>query len=363
MRNAVLRTLVIALVFVSVESVADPAASIDKDEVDLACNQSAFMLEQFETSQAGFSEASAGYIVANGQLEEVAYAQLGLRSEIDTHQDEMVATRDALSQRLVSLYMSGAVGGGDVFLLSDDVEAFLAGQTFLESATDADVASVEVLLELTERSRALRETLQGDQDRLAELEEEIFQWQQQLAQTLALAQEAYLALDAECTLKLEEYQRQVAAAEAARAAQAQGAAGGIPPETTPGFVCPMSQPVSFINDWGFPRSGGRTHKGNDMFAPYGHPQVAVAGGTVSLLSGGLGGTGIWLDSDYGIRFYYAHLSSYAPGLSEGERVSAGDIIGFTGQSGNARTTPPHLHFGIKVDGQWVNPYPTLARNC
>ena len=64
----------------------------------------------------------AGYIVANAQLEEVAYRQLGLRSEIDSHQEEMVETRDALSERLVTLYMSGAVGVGDVFLLSDDVE-------------------------------------------------------------------------------------------------------------------------------------------------------------------------------------------------------------------------------------------------
>ena len=99
------------------------------------------------------------------------------------------------------------------------------------------------------------------------------------------------------------------------------------------------------------------------FAAYGHPQVAVADGTVDLLSGGLGGTGIWLDSDYGIRYYYAHMSAYAPGLQEGQRVSAGDLVGFNGQSGNAKTTPPHLHFGIKVDGSWVNPFPTLARNC
>lgn len=357
------RVLVVALVFASVQSVTDPAASIDKQEVDVACAQSALMLEQFETSQASFIEASAAYVETNAELEEVAYRQLGSRAEFDTHQEEMVATRNALTDRLVALYMSGSVVGGDVFLLSEDVEGFLAGQTFLELATDADLDAVEELGLLTETSRELRLGLEADQGRLAELQSEIEAWTEQLALTLQLAQQSYHALDAECTEKLEEYQRQVAAEEAARAAQAQGAAGGIPAEATPGFVCPLAQPLSFVNDWGFPRSGGRTHKGTDMFTAHGQPQYAVADGTVSLLSGGLGGTGIWLDADYGVRFYYAHLSGWAPGLTEGQRVTAGQVVGFTGNTGNAKTTPPHLHFGIKVDGQWVNPFPTLARNC
>ena len=363
MRNAVVRVLVVALIFVSVESVAGPAVSIDKNEVDAACAQSSFMLEQFETSQASFSEASAEYVAASAELEEVAYRQLGLRAEFDTHQEDMAAKQDAVRERLVSLYMSGTVVGGDIFLLSDDVEGFLAGQTFLELATDADIASIEEINALTDRSRALRLELEADQESLAELQLEIEGWATQLELTVQLVQQSYLALDAECTTKLEEYQRQVAAEEAARVARSKGAAGGLPPEATPGFLCPLSQPISFINDWGFPRSGGRTHKGTDVFSAHGQPQYAVADGTVSLLNGGLGGIGIWLDSDYETRFYYAHLSAWAPGLVQGQRVTAGQVVGFTGNTGNAKTTPPHLHFGIKVDGSWVKPFPTLARNC
>jgi hypothetical protein len=75
-----------ALVLTSAQSVADPAASINKGEVDSACSQCALMLEQFETSQASFVEASAVYVEASAELEEVAYQQSGLRVEIDTQQ-------------------------------------------------------------------------------------------------------------------------------------------------------------------------------------------------------------------------------------------------------------------------------------
>lgn len=117
---------------------------------------------------------------------------------------------------------------------------------------------------------------------------------------------------------------------------------------------------SFINDWGFPRSGGRTHKGNDLFAPRGRPVQAPVAGTAVRSPNGLGGNAVQLQGDDGVRYYFAHLDGYA-NLG---RVSAGTIIGTVGNSGAAITTITHLHFEVHPGGgEAVNPFPTLTLAC
>jgi len=99
--------------------------------------------------------------------------------------------------------------------------------------------------------------------------------------------------------------------------------------------------------WGANRDGGRrSHEGIDIFAARGTPVVAVTDGYVTSTGDrGLGGKQVWLrDQKRSQTLYYAHLDSIA---KEGRRnVKAGDTLGFVGNTGNARTTPPHLHFGI-----------------
>lgn len=113
--------------------------------------------------------------------------------------------------------------------------------------------------------------------------------------------------------------------------------------------------------WGAARDGGkRSHEGVDIFAPRGTPVIAVTNGRITS-SGerGLGGKQVWLrDSERGQSLYYAHLDSIAP--LGNARVKIGDTIGFVGNTGNARTTPPHLHFGIYRGYRGaVNPYPHI----
>lgn len=98
--------------------------------------------------------------------------------------------------------------------------------------------------------------------------------------------------------------------------------------------------------WGDIRDGGsRNHQGIDIFAEKGTPVIAATSGRVGFTGEkGLGGKQVWLrDSKRRLSLYYAHLDSIKPGL---KRVQAGDTLGFVGNTGNARTTPPHLHFGI-----------------
>jgi len=117
------------------------------------------------------------------------------------------------------------------------------------------------------------------------------------------------------------------------------------------------------DSWHAPRDGGvRQHKGIDIFAPRGTEVVAVTDGIISYIGDQrLGGHCIWLTTENGASFYYAHLDRWAPGLYEGMEVQSGDLLGFVGNTGNALHTPSHLHFGVNEDDVMVNPYPILTR--
>lgn len=109
--------------------------------------------------------------------------------------------------------------------------------------------------------------------------------------------------------------------------------------------------------WGDPRDGGRRrHEGVDIFAERGTPVLATADGRIRRTGdGGIGGKTVWLSAK-GKSMYYAHLDSI--NTQSGREVQVGDTLGFVGNTGNARTTPPHLHFGIYNRGA-INPLPFI----
>lgn len=111
--------------------------------------------------------------------------------------------------------------------------------------------------------------------------------------------------------------------------------------------------------FGDPRDGGRRrHEGIDIFAPRATPVVAVVDGTAVVRHSNLGGNTVWLRGE-GKSFYYAHLHGAA--IDGRERVDAGDVLGFVGNTGNAVTAPPHLHFGIYRRGRGaVDPLPYVV---
>ncbi|MGI4835056.1 MAG: M23 family metallopeptidase [Janthinobacterium lividum] len=115
--------------------------------------------------------------------------------------------------------------------------------------------------------------------------------------------------------------------------------------------------------WGNERDGGaRRHEGVDIFAPRGTPAVAATDGTVTRTGESkLGGLVVWLaDAHAGQHLYYAHLSRQL--VHPGQQVRAGDTLGLVGNTGNARTTAPHLHFGIYRAGRGaIDPWPFLHR--
>jgi murein DD-endopeptidase MepM/ murein hydrolase activator NlpD len=133
-----------------------------------------------------------------------------------------------------------------------------------------------------------------------------------------------------------------------------------------GFVFPVGDPHSFGDSFGAPRMMGseyeHAHHGTDIMAPFDTPLLACERGIITEIGTDvLGGTKLWLKGESGTYYYYAHLKAYAEGLKSGDLVEAGDVIGFVGDTGNAKGGSPHLHFEIHPDGgAAVNPYPLLA---
>jgi peptidoglycan LD-endopeptidase LytH len=222
---------------------------------------------------------------------------------------------------------------------------------FRAAREDLDVGQAALTKQLEQRKNAAAKLRKDRQAAYSELER------------LAKVEKAYLAKS--------EAERQAAARRAAAARQTSRNTRAVAASTAPtsgrvsgviasgSWVCPVQGPRSFSNDYGMPRSGGRSHQGNDILSPRGTPVVASVGGNVKHHNSSLGGLSYYLAGDDGNTYFGTHLSGYAAS----GRVSAGTVVGYVGDSGNARGTP-HLHFEIHPGGGGaVNPYPTLSRYC
>lgn len=125
-------------------------------------------------------------------------------------------------------------------------------------------------------------------------------------------------------------------------------------------VFPVQGRCSYMDSWGAPRSGGRSHLGVDITAPRGNAIYAVVDGVISQVTvgGALSGNALRVTQSDGTYFFYAHMDSFAPGIAVGTPVRTGQIIGYVGSTGNSGG--PHLHFEVHpFGGDAVNPYPVV----
>lgn len=121
------------------------------------------------------------------------------------------------------------------------------------------------------------------------------------------------------------------------------------------------KPGALADTWHAARAPTRRHEGIDIFAKKGTPVLSATEGILLGFSeNSLGGNVAWVLGPGGQRHYYAHLYRYAD-LPKGARVMTGTVLGYVGNTGNARTTPPHLHYGIYTTDGAINPYPLLTK--
>ncbi|MGH9149390.1 MAG: murein hydrolase activator EnvC family protein, partial [Acidimicrobiales bacterium] len=273
-------------------------------------------------------------------------------SQVEAEAGETRARLDSLQGRVKALAVNQYVTNGarPPLAFEGDIASVARGRALLRYVVLGDTDAIDGFRaardDLDLASSALEKRMKVRQDALASFEKQRAGALAELDR-LAAAEKTFLARQAASNR---------AAATAAASRRTSRATGVI---ASGSWICPVQGPRSFSNDWGQPRSGGRRHQGNDLLSARGTPVVASVSGTVRHHNSGLGGLSYYLAGDDGNTYFGTHLSGY--GASG--RVAAGTVVGYIGDSGNARGTN-HLHFEIHPGGRGpANPYATLRQYC
>jgi murein DD-endopeptidase MepM/ murein hydrolase activator NlpD len=368
------RVLVALAVLVAGILPTTASAQITEEEVEQARLEAEAAAADRAAALEDLDDAVAAYESINAELEELTYRMGRLRSRIDDYERDTRLMRELVKQRARESYMNGDERDPIARVFSPEtVQQSLVARAVLSLAVENEAAAVDDLAATTAEMERLREQLDADTLRTAQLRAEADAIVARMGELYEDATDEFAAVQAD----FEEIEQQFETQEAERRAREEAErlrrlalsavgnpAAGVAPEVTPGFVCPVQGGATFIDSWGAPRSGGRTHKGTDMFAERNRPLVAVGDGYVSISYSTLGGNVVWLHADHGVSYFYAHLDHYPDGLGSGMRVARGQVIGYNGDTGNPAPGAYHLHFGIYPGGSTaVNPFPTVARVC
>ncbi|MGQ0680010.1 MAG: murein hydrolase activator EnvC family protein [Actinomycetota bacterium] len=298
--------------------------------------------------QADVSSSLGGMKAAQGQLDsvvrqyEAAWAkQEALMSQISATQAALRALeaqlgtiRGSMNARAASTYRAGP---GDIITVLMDARSFRQFATamdIIEAVTRKDALAVKTVTELRNSTAGLQVQLDAQRTE-----------QEKTVEVLQLKQEQMQGSLQELGRRYESIKARL-------------------DTTKSGFAFPVRAPYSYVDSWLGPRPGGRKHLGTDIFALQGTPVYSVVNGVVEDLGiNTLGGNKLWIRSPGdGWRYYYAHLAGFGPGMKNGAKVKKGQVVGYVGTTGNARGTPPHLHFETHVPaGPATNPYPILKR--
>ncbi|MEM8925099.1 MAG: M23 family metallopeptidase [Actinomycetota bacterium] len=312
------------------EQVAGPSArpAVNLEEAELRIDVTTKELRFAKDTELRFTRDLKASENATSELRDEAglVAQETLKAAIEGYQHSELPRFLLGAEDLTTTMRATALGGAAV---SADTESFDAYRNLRK---DLEIEESELT---AKRERA---ALAGEQ--VDELEE-------RLADELDVygqLQERRLAAEAA-----------VSAVVASNRAQARGRKQGFYLDT-----CPVNGPHSFIDSWGFARSGGRRHKGVDLIADIGIEIVAPVSGRVEHFSNRVGGRSFRLNTAEGNYFYGTHLSAFG---KQGD-VKAGEVIGYVGDDGNARGIP-HLHFEIHPGGRGnpINPFIDTAAVC
>lgn len=333
------------------------SGAVSESEVDEACADSREQLEAYRAAQGEFEEAALDYEEALNDVAALEHRQGRIQTSVESHSEDLVVVQDQLEEQAVQMYMLGGFNNPGIIFSASSVDQVMTTTEFLNSATVGGQQSINDLVAAKSELTRYQDELAVVHDELEEAQALALEIVERQEESMEAEQQAYAELSDRCQELTSQREQELAEA---RARAEQRASGSV---QVGSFICPFTPGrTSFIDSWGFPRSGGRSHKGVDMFAARGEPMYAVQAGTATSSSNSLGGITVHLRADTGFAYYYAHLDSRA--FSGSKQVEQGEVIGYNGNSGNARGTSPHLHFEIRPGGGGpVNPYPTVRGVC
>jgi murein DD-endopeptidase MepM/ murein hydrolase activator NlpD len=310
-----------------------------KDQLDAAKAELAKVQAELDSATARWNEAQSRLATTRGEI-------VDARIRIARLFGRMHAIENRLNRRAVIAFTNGPASTIDLLLSSGSFTDFTDRLEFLGSMAQSD-GDLIIEQEVTqEELRRERDNLLVLEDRQASVAEELRGIQQSIDAQLGQISDRVAELT-------EKYRQEIAASkELVVLGQSPNPDGSLQ-------VCPVAGPNSFVDSFGWPRPGGRTHQGIDLIAPFGTPIVAAHPGSVSHSSSSLGGLQAYVYGSGGYSFY-AHLSSYS---SASGSVGAGTVIGYVGSTGDAGSTN-HLHFEWHPGGgAAVNPYQMLLAVC
>jgi murein DD-endopeptidase MepM/ murein hydrolase activator NlpD len=335
--------VIVAVAALSGVLIAIPAQADTKDDLDAARDELAARQSELDAITLQWQQTETAYAQAQDAARE-AHQQIG------TLQAQLTKLQRQFDEQVRSVYISGG---------SETIGALLGSESFSDFA---------------DRLRFAQNIVQGDEDlavSVAVQSERLSRERQRLtreadaqAKAAAQLQDQRTSLDArlgDLQATVSELSETFQNEQAAQIGLPPQGSGGSFPVTGSGAIstCPVAGLNSFVDSFGWPRPGGRTHEGIDMISAYGTPIVAVHSGNAVRTANSLGGNAVLVYHDGGSDFtYYAHMSSYG---SSGH-VGAGQVIGYVGSTGD--TSVNHLHFEYHPGGGGaIDPYQALLAVC
>jgi peptidoglycan hydrolase CwlO-like protein len=339
---------------------------------------------QLDALNAEIQQIQTQWEQAQAQLAEIRRTIARTESAIERTTARITDLQGQLDQRARSAYIAGPAGALELILGARSLGDLSDRLTFLEhlNQRDSELATgLEVQRVQLRRTKGNLEDLEAQQaDLVAQLAAQRDELQSKFAQQQEIAQriaDELAAVEHRVKTLKEKYQEELLAQLRAQQALAPVTGGGdIIANGGPFRVCPVDAPRSYSDSFGAPRYAGgyHPHAGNDLMAALGTPIRAPFDGTASVTSNGLGGNSVSVYGSEGY-VYNAHLSEFG-NLGH---VSAGTIIGYVGNTGDAQGGPYHDHFewhpndipsglhespyGYTVIGDAIDPYPYLNAVC
>ncbi|MEO7803034.1 MAG: peptidoglycan DD-metalloendopeptidase family protein [Actinomycetota bacterium] len=307
-------------------------------ELALLKSQMDSTLVRVRAAQSQLDALVADYEKAGDRLTSIIGQVVQTESRETLLNTELDAAQSSINQRASSTYRQERLGLISVLLSAHSYREFTTALTLMKSVVLQDAKAIDRVAGLKQEAAKLKSELQARKQDEQRVLTDLSRRQRDIDRSLKAVGKEFEAVRTELEKRKS------------------------------GFAFPVKAPYSYTDTWGAPRMEGtqyyHRHEGTDIFALGGTPVVAVVNGVIENMgTATLGGIKLWIRSPGdNWSYYYAHLSSFAAGMSNGKRVTKGEIVGYVGNTGNARGTPPHLHFETHIpSGPATNPFPILKK--